>query len=169
METQQMMELLLAKMDSYHEEIMAMLDANHERTMACLGKTEADTEKPDPDSGMMQSAEEHQEFTMKDAAVIPVEGRKKQRRARKPAAGRCGEPKELPRSDCGSGKHLAAACRKVSRRATVAWHRRNLVRRSGTQENCGPLKGFSLTGIRMTRYAKVAWRKTNSQKRSYLG
>jgi hypothetical protein len=73
----------------------AMLDACHKGMMECLGKTKADTEKPDPDSGMTRSAEEHQEFTKKDAAVIPVKGRKKRRRARKPAARRCGEPKEL--------------------------------------------------------------------------
>jgi hypothetical protein len=60
---------------------------------------------------------------------------------------------------------LAAAYRKVSRRATVAWRKRNLIRRSGTQENCGPLKEFSPTRIRMTRCAKVAWRK----RRSYEG
>jgi hypothetical protein len=60
-------------------------------------------EKTDPDQGMMQSKEEHQESTKNDAAVKPVKGRKKRRRARKPAARRCGEPKELTRSDCGSG------------------------------------------------------------------
>jgi hypothetical protein len=49
-----------------------MLDGSHKKIMAYLGKTVADTEKPDCDSGMMQSAEEHQEFTKKEAAVMPV-------------------------------------------------------------------------------------------------
>jgi hypothetical protein len=101
-------------------------------------KTEADTEKPDPDSGIMQSAEEHQEFTKKDPSVIPVKGRKKRRRARKPAAGRCGEPKELTRSDCGSGKHLAAACRKVSRHVEVAWCKRNSFRKYWIMDKVEP-------------------------------
>jgi hypothetical protein len=100
--------------------------------------SQEDTEKPDLDSGMMQSAEEHQEFTQKDAVVKPVKGRKKRRRARKPAAGRHGDPKELTQSDCGSGKHLATDCRKVSGRATVAWRKRSLVRKIEIQDNCEP-------------------------------
>jgi hypothetical protein len=40
--------------------MMVMVDAYHERMMACLGKMEADTEKTEPDPGMMQSTEEHQ-------------------------------------------------------------------------------------------------------------
>jgi hypothetical protein len=65
MESQQIVELLLsmqAKMDAnqermetnrkaYHKEMMAMVDAYHERMMTCLGKTEADTEKAEPNSG----------------------------------------------------------------------------------------------------------------------
>jgi hypothetical protein len=85
MEMQQILEMLIemkAKQKAYHEEMRAMLDACHKRMMTCLGKTEADTEKPDLDSGMMRSAEEHQKFTQKDAVVKPVKGRKKQRRAR---------------------------------------------------------------------------------------
>jgi hypothetical protein len=73
-----------------------------------------------------------------DAIVKLVKGWKKWHRGRKPAAGRHGEPKELTRSDYGSGKKLAAACRKVSSCATVAWHRKNAVRKIGTQGNCGP-------------------------------
>jgi hypothetical protein len=40
--------------------------------MACLGKMEADTEKTEPDSGMMQSTEEHQEIPKGEAEVMPV-------------------------------------------------------------------------------------------------
>jgi hypothetical protein len=79
MESQQIVELLLsmqAKMDAnikaYHEEIMAMVDAYHERMMACLGKTEADTEKTEPNQGMKQSTEEHQEIPKGEAAVMRV-------------------------------------------------------------------------------------------------
>jgi hypothetical protein len=63
---QQIMQQLLARMDTdreerkadrkaYHEEMITMLDAHHERIKACLGKTAADTEKTEPDPGMMQS------------------------------------------------------------------------------------------------------------------
>jgi hypothetical protein len=43
-----------------NEEMMTMLDAHHGRMLAGLGKTEADTEKTEPDPGMMQSIEDHQ-------------------------------------------------------------------------------------------------------------
>jgi hypothetical protein len=46
----------------YHEQMMAMLDAYYERMMACLRKIEADTEKTEPDPGMMHSTEEHEEI-----------------------------------------------------------------------------------------------------------
>jgi hypothetical protein len=87
MESQQIMELLLpmqARMETnrkaYHKGMMAMVDAYHERMMACLGKTEADTEKTEPDPGMLQSTEEHQEIPKAEAAVMPVgEPRKRHR------------------------------------------------------------------------------------------
>jgi hypothetical protein len=68
----------------------------------------------------MESEEKHQEAPKENAIVKQVKGRKKRHRGRKPAAGRCGEPKELTLSVCGSGKKLAAACRKVS--AVQQWH-----------------------------------------------
>jgi hypothetical protein len=51
---------------AYHKEMMGMLDAHYERMLACLGKTEADTEKTEPDPSMMQSIEEHQENPKKE-------------------------------------------------------------------------------------------------------
>jgi hypothetical protein len=65
------------------------------RDDACHETTEADVEKTQPDRGMMQSVEEHQEVPKEDAVVKPVKGRKKRYRGRKQAAGRRGEPKEL--------------------------------------------------------------------------
>jgi hypothetical protein len=144
------------------EEMRAMVDACHKEMMACLGKTEADREKPDPDLGMMQSAEEHQEFTKKDAAVIPVGEPRKRRRVRNLAAERRQKQKERIRTTCESRRKSAATCRKVYRRAKVAWRKRNLIRKSGTQENCGPLQEFSPSGMRTTRCAKVARRKGRS-------
>jgi hypothetical protein len=112
-------------------------------------------EKPDPDPGTMQSVEEHQEIPMEDAAVIPVKGWRKRRRARKPAAGRRGEPNELTQGDCGSGKKSAATCKKMTYRATVAWRKRKVFRRIGTQGICGQRSTLTAAGIRMARYAKV--------------
>jgi actin-related protein len=56
-------------------------------TAACHEATEADTEKTEPDSGMMQSIVEHQVALKEDAVVKLVKGRKKRHRVRKPAAG----------------------------------------------------------------------------------
>jgi hypothetical protein len=44
----------------------------------------------------------------------------------------------------------------------VAWHRKGVVRKIGTQENCGPRKEFAAAGIRATRCAKVARHKGHS-------
>jgi hypothetical protein len=73
---------------------MAMLDAHHERMMACLGKTEADTEKTEPDPGMMQYTEGHQEISKGEAAVMPVGEPRKRRRVQNMAAERCQKRKE---------------------------------------------------------------------------
>jgi hypothetical protein len=181
MESQQIVELLLSvqtKMDTntralretmksnqddlirtVKEEMRAMVDACHKEMMACLGKTEADTEKTEPDPGMMQSTEEHQEIPKGEAAVMQVGELRKRRRVWNLATERRQKRKERTRGNRGSRRKSAVACSEVSHRATVAWHKRNLIRRSGTQENCGPLKEFSTTRIRMTHRAKVAWHK----------
>jgi hypothetical protein len=99
---------------------------------------------------MMQSVGEHQEVPREDAAVIPVRGRKRRHRGREQAAGRRGEPKELTRGDCGSRKKLTAACRKASRRATLAWRKRNVFRKSWTHGNCGPRKDVTAAGRKIT-------------------
>jgi hypothetical protein len=163
MESQHIVELLLsmqAKMETnrkaYHKEMMATVDAYHERMMACLGKTEADTEKTKPDPGMMQSTEEHQEIPKGEAAVMPVREQKKQRRVRSLATERRQKWKERTRGNRGSRRKSVGACRKVSRRARMAWHRKSVVRKIGTQENCGLRKEFTATGIRATHCAKVA-------------
>jgi hypothetical protein len=135
MESQQIVELLLsmqAKMDAnikaYHEEMMTMVDAYHERMMACLRKTEADT-KTEPDPGMMQSTEEHEEIPKGEAAVMQVGEPRKRRRVWSLAAERRQKRKERTRGNRGSRRKSAAACRKVSRCATVAWGKRNLLRK----------------------------------------
>jgi hypothetical protein len=126
------MEDILAKM----EERMTATQAKTEGKLKELTETFEETQM-EPREEMMQSAEEHHEVPNADAVVIPVRGRKRRHRGRKQAAGRHGEPKELNRGDHGSRKKLAAACRKASRRATVAWLKRNVFRKSWTCGYCG--------------------------------
>jgi hypothetical protein len=154
MDTQEMLKLLLAKMTSMEEEskawreerkvkideMFARMDrkASPERMTATQAKTDVKLkELTEPRGEMMQSAEEYQQVPNEDAVVIPVRIRKRRHRGRKEAAGRRLEPKELNRVDRGSRKKLAAACRKVSRRATVAWLKRNVFRKSWTCGYCG--------------------------------
>jgi hypothetical protein len=49
----------------------------------CHEATEADIEKTESDSGMMQSVAVHQEVSREDAAVMPVGGLRKHRTGRK--------------------------------------------------------------------------------------
>jgi hypothetical protein len=58
---------------------------------------------------------------------------------------------------------LAAACRKVSLHATVAWRKRNLFG-SGIQENFGRRKELAIAGIRRTQCAQLVLRKGRSHK-----
>jgi hypothetical protein len=48
---------------------------------------------------------------------------------------------------------LAAACRKVSRHATVAWRKRNVFRKSWTNGNCEPQKEVTTARRKITRCA----------------
>jgi hypothetical protein len=48
---------------------------------------------------------------------------------------------------------LAAACRKVSRHATVAWRKRNVFWKSWTDGNCEPRKEVTTAGRKITRCA----------------
>jgi hypothetical protein len=141
MESQEIVELLLsmqARMKTnrkaYHEKMMAMVDAYHERMMACLGKTKADTEKSEPDPGMMQSTEEHQEIPKGEAAVMPVGEPRKRRRVQSLATERRQKRKERTRGNRGSRRKLAAACRRCL--AVQEWHSTG----RASSEKLGPRK-----------------------------
>jgi ElaB/YqjD/DUF883 family membrane-anchored ribosome-binding protein len=127
------MEEILAKMEERMTATQAKTDGKLKELTETIEKT-----LMEPSQEMMQSAEENQEVPRDDAVVKPVRGWKRRHRGRKQAVGRRGEPKELNRGDCGSRKKLAAACRKASCRATVAWRKRNVFRKSWTHGNCGP-------------------------------
>jgi hypothetical protein len=93
---------------------------------------------------------EHREVLKEDAVGKPAKGRKKWHRGRKQASERRGEPEELTRGDCGSQRKLAAACRKVSRRARVAWRKRNIFRKIRTWGNWESRSKLAAAGMRMT-------------------
>jgi hypothetical protein len=90
---------------------------------------------------------------------------KKRYRGRHLAAGRRREPRELIRGDCGSRRKLAAACRKVSRRAVVARRKRNVFRKIRTQGKCGTRKELAAAGRRMTQSAKEVRRRGQDRNR----
>jgi hypothetical protein len=147
------MEEILSRMEedskAWQEKMKAERGADREQWKAKMDEMFAKLDrKASPE--MMQSIGEHQEVPREEAAVIPVRGWKRRHRGRKQAAGRHGEPKELTQEDCGSWKKLAATCRKASRRATVAWRKRNVVRKSWTHGDCGPRKEVTAAGKKVT-------------------
>jgi hypothetical protein len=101
---------------------------------------------------MMQSTEGHQEIPKEEATVMPVG---------EPAAERRQKRKERTRGNRGYRKKSTAACRKVSRRAKVAWRKRNFVRKIRIQENWEPWKRLTATGRKTTSCATVAWHSEN--------
>jgi hypothetical protein len=153
------MEAIRAETKSILAETKAMRDKrmeaytndNRKETTVCQDAMESNPEKmgPNPEE-MMQSLEGHQEVPKEDATVAkPVNERRKRHRGQKLTAGQCGEPKDLTQRNCGSRRKLAAACRKkVSCHATVAWQKRKLFRKIGTQENFGPRKELTAAGMR---------------------
>jgi hypothetical protein len=106
-----------------------------EETMACQ-EMEERLEEEEPTSVDRKPEAAKEEVPKEDDVAKPVNGRKKRQRGKKQAAERCEEPEELTRGICGSRRKLAAACRKVSRRATVARRRRDAFKNGRTQDGC---------------------------------
>jgi hypothetical protein len=123
------------------EHLMVILNTYHERMMVCLGKMEAMDLKANLEE--IESESEHWDVLQEVAAVKSLGTTTKRHRDRHVAAGQCGEPKELTPGDCGSRSKLAAACKKVSRCAGVAWRKRIIVRKDLTrnQVECGAREG----------------------------
>jgi hypothetical protein len=153
------MEEILSKMEERMIATQAKADGKLEELTETIEKTQAE-----PREEMMQPVGEHQEVPREDAVVKPVRRRKKRHRGRKQAAGRRVEPKELTRGNCGSRKKLAAVCRKASRRATVAWRKRNVFRKSWTHENCGLRKEVTAFRKKVTRCARHRRKVQNKEK-----
>jgi hypothetical protein len=121
----------LMEMKKGRRELMACqetTEANPETTMSCLETTEACRSSKDLSPEEMESEVERRKVPTEEAAVKSSRAMKKRHRGRRMAAGRRKKPKELTRRDCGSQWLLAAASRKVSRHATVAWRERHVSR-----------------------------------------
>jgi hypothetical protein len=103
---------------------------------------------------MMQSIEEHQQIPKGEAARMPVGGPRKRRRVTNRVADRRQKRKERTRGYYGFGRKLAAACRKVFRRAKGDWGRRNIFRKILTQGDCGPRKELSVARREMNHRAE---------------
>jgi hypothetical protein len=56
---------------------------------------------------------------------------------------------------------VTAAGKKMTRRATMAWRKRIVFRKIGTQGMCGSRKRLIAAGIKMTRHARVAMHRKN--------
>jgi hypothetical protein len=145
-------EELLARMHAYHEKRMAMLDAHHKSIVASLGQMEANTKKIEQDPGMIQSVEEHQEIPTEDTAIIPVGELRKWRRVWKLTTEHCQKPKEGTRGYWGSRRRVIVAGKRTSRHATVAWRKRKLLGKAGTQDSCR-----TACRKKVSRHATVAW------------
>jgi hypothetical protein len=149
------------KMDAW---IADMKDGRKERT-ACQEVTEDNPEKTDPNQEMMQFVAEDLKAPMEEATVKSSGTMKKWNRGWHLAAGRHRGPKEMTRGDCESQRRLAAACRKVSRHAAVAWHKGNFSRIIRTQGNFGPRKELAAATRMTTRCTGVAQHKGHGRKK----
>jgi hypothetical protein len=111
--------------------------------------------------------EEHQEIPKEKTTVMPVGRLRKRCRDWNLAAGHRQKPKGRIQASSEFRRILTIAGKKMTRHATVAWRKRNVFRKTETQENCGPRSKLTATGIKMTRHAEVAWRKRNSIRKDW--
>jgi hypothetical protein len=100
------------------DEWLMDLKEGRKQTAACNAATET---KLNP--GMMQSIEEHQDIPKGETAVMPVGEPRKRRRVCSLASECRQKRKERTRGHRVSRRKSAAACRKVSLRAKVAWRK----------------------------------------------
>jgi hypothetical protein len=163
--TQAWTEAMLENMGATHEEMEIGREPKTKvKTMACQ-KMKSRLEEERPTSVETKPEVETQdEVPNVDAVVQPVKGRKRRYRGKRKAARLRGKPKELTRGDCGSRRKLTAACRKVSRRATVARLRRDVFVKEWTQNQDGCQKKCVAHPGRLTHRTEVA-RKMQADKK----
>jgi hypothetical protein len=108
---------------------------DRKETMSCQATTVACLDNKELNPEDMKYEVEHREVPMEEVTVKSSGTMKKRHRGRHLVAWRREETKELTQGDYGSRRKLAAACRKVSRHAKVAWRKRNAFRKIRTQGN----------------------------------
>jgi hypothetical protein len=116
-----MMESITAIMEVYEAKMMVRIDVCQAKMLAAIRSSIGEMDVTNSETN------NHQDVSKEHAAVETGKAPKKRHRDRHLAAGRSGKPKELTGGNCGSRK-LAAACR-MTRRAGVAWRKRNVVRK----------------------------------------
>jgi hypothetical protein len=131
-----MEEMLRANQDKMDTWLIEKQDGRKETT-ACHEATKADAGRTEPEPGVMQPVEEHQEIPKEEAAVMPVRGLRKRRRDRNLATERRQKPKGRIQASCESRVRLTVAGRKVSHREKWHGEKNNFSRNIQTQENCG--------------------------------
>jgi hypothetical protein len=104
--------------------------------MACQEMEDRLEEKEPASLDRKPEVAQQREVPIEDAVLKPVKGWKRRHRGKKQIAERCKEPEELTRGFCGSRRKLAASCRKVTHRATVAQCRRDAFMNDLTQDGC---------------------------------
>jgi hypothetical protein len=82
----------------------------------------------------MESESEHREVPKEEAAVMPVGGLRKQCRDRNLAVERRQKPKGRIQASCEFLKRLTVAGIRMTLRARVTWHKRNIARANVVQE-----------------------------------
>jgi hypothetical protein len=138
-----------ADRDAHVQEIVAKIDANQNKMEATVHSIRSDRKI----QCRIENEVERREVPTEEASVKSSGITKKRHRGRHIAAGRRREPKELTQRDWGSRGKLAAACRKVSRRAAVAWRKRNIFKTIRTRGNGGSRRKSSVAGRKITRCA----------------
>jgi hypothetical protein len=114
---------------------------------------------------MMHSIKEHQVIPKGEASVMLVGEPRKQRRVQNLAMESRQKRKERTWGNIGSRRKLAAACRKVSHRAKVAWRKRNCIRKIRIQASSESRKELAVAHREMMHCAKVAQHRGHDHKR----
>jgi hypothetical protein len=168
--------------ETSHKETAAVIEPETEvKTMACQEMEAHQVEEESTSAERKPEEAKQREAPVNGAEVIPIEEpKKKRRRDRKLAAEhRRQKSKTSTRENCGPHKRLAVARsgssrrgrvtrhakeidQKMSRRATVARRKRDIVKSYLTQEKCHPRRELVTSRTRTTHRAKVARRKENS-------
>ncbi|PNF29179.1 hypothetical protein B7P43_G11858 [Cryptotermes secundus] len=145
-----MMAARLEKTDTSHEEMVAETKLERDlETMACREMTEACLEEEELTSVDKKPEAAEREVPIKDAEVM----------LKKLAVARRGTTR------CVKVARKTPIDLKMSRRAAVARHKRDIIKSYLIQEKCHPQRELVASRTRMTHCAGVAWCKDNAARK----